>query len=939
MSSASAQPRRFFLPWDRPLLPQVVAHLTHDWSGREALDLSGWLILVPTRQAGRRLRESLAAHAAGRGQAVLSPLVLVPEALMADNTKTGEATRLESLLAWAELLRGIALEDYRAVFPVDPPERSLGWATRLAGDLMRLQDTLAEVGLQMKDVPDRVEPHFPERERWRQLAHLEHRHAEVLAKMGLQDAQLAKIARAATVDLPSGVTRIVLVASPDPRPLALSVLQRHAQSVPLEVLIHAPEAEADSFDEWGRPVAEHWVQRPIEMDDFASHVELCSDPEAQADRVVELAKDYGREEGVLGFGVVDPEILTPLEGSLRQAGLSAYNPEGRPRQGDRLHQLLTALAGLARDGSFANVARLARHPDFLRHLQRKIGGTFSAARFLQAIDALQADHLPADLRAALTHWRGGAELRMMQALRTKLRSGEFSATAGAVPAEIFAGCELDLENPEDALLAESIEVWAGVAGEVARAAARFPRLTADEAWEMALRFYGEAMAFTDKPTGALELQGWLELMWEDAPHLVVAGLNEGRVPDAVVGDPFLPESLRRRLGLKTNAMRLACDAYCLQVLAASRRRGGRLDLLLGKTSAAGDPLRPSRLLLRCPDAELPARVALLFREVTAPGATVPWTRAWRLQLPVVAPPTKLAVTALRAWLDCPLRFYLARVLRLETVDTAKAELDALDFGTLCHAALEAMGREPGLRDCTDVGVLRAYLHEKLTEATDRKFGRTVTLPLTVQLESARQRLAYAAAVQAQSRSEGWVIEQVEQSFELEVAGLTVRGKIDRIDRHETLGTIRVLDYKTSDTAVNPAQAHLCSLPRGGTGPDWRVVAEGKRVLEWCDLQLPLYERVAAGQYPGAAVVCGYFNLPKAATETAIAHWDDYTPELAAAAWTCAQGVAKAICNREFWPPRELRGREAEWDDFAPLFHHGAAESVGWVSAPPGEGTA
>ena len=110
-------------------------------------------------------------------------------------------------------------------------------------------------------------------------------------------------------------------------------------------------------------------------------------------------------------------------------------------------------------------------------------------------------------------------------------------------------------------------------------------------------------------------------------------------------------------------------------------------------------------------------------------------------------------------------------------------------------------------------------------------------------------------------------------------------------------------------------------------------------MEWCDLQLPLYERVAAGQYPGAAVVCGYFNLPKAATETAIAHWDDYTPELTAAAWTCAQGVAKAICNREFWPPRELRGREAEWDDFAPLFHHGAAESGGWVSAPPGEGTA
>lgn len=931
MSSVPTPPRRIFLPWDRPLLAQVVACLSHGWSGREALDLSALLVLVPTRQSGRRLREALAAHAAAHEQAVLSPQVLVPESLIADSEATATAPRLESLLGWVEVLRGIDLEDCRAVFPVDPPERNLAWATRLAGDLMRLQDTLAEVGLKLADVPARVEADFPERERWQQLARLEQRHAELLASLGLQDEPVAKIARAATVAVPVGVTRIVLVASPDPRPLALSLLQRLAQAVPLEVVIHAPEAEAGQFDDWGRPVAEHWMHRLLELDDFASHVELCADPETQADKVVQVATGYGQEEGVLGVGVVDPEILKPLEGALRQAGFAAYNPEGRPRQGDRLHQLLTALA---RDEAFGHVAQLARHPDLLRHLQRKLGGAFSAAHFLQALDKLQADHLPADLRAAQTQWGGGPELRTMQELRTRLRKGDFAATATAVPAEIYAGEELDPENPDDAALAESIEVWTGVCEEVARAAARFAHLTAAEAWDMALRLYGETMVFAEKPPGALELQGWLELMWEDAPHLVVAGLNEGRVPDAVVGDPFLPEGLRTRLGLKTNAMRLACDAYYLQVLAASRRQGGRLDLLLGKTSAAGDPLRPSRLLLRCPDADLPARVALLFREVTAAGATVPWTRAWQLQLPVAPPPAKLAVTALKAWLDCPLRFYLARVLRLETVDTAKTELDALDFGTLCHAALEAMGREPGLRDCVDAAVLRDFLLERLEAEAARLFGRTLALPLMVQLESARQRLAYAAAVQAQSRDEGWVIEEVERPFDIEVAGLTVRGKIDRIDRHEATGAIRVLDYKTSDTAKTPADVHLHSLPRGAERPDWRIVTEGQKIREWTDLQLPIYERVAAGLYPGTSVVCGYFNLPKAATETVIAPWDDYSPELAAAAWACAQGVATAIGNREFWPPRELSGREAEWDDFAPLFHHGAAGSLAWAERNP-----
>jgi ATP-dependent helicase/nuclease subunit B len=75
------------------------------------------------------------------------------------------------------------------------------------------------------------------------------------------------------------------------------------------------------------------------------------------------------------------------------------------------------------------------------------------------------------------------------------------------------------------------------------------------------------------------------------------------------------------------------------------------------------------------------------------------------------------------------------------------------------------------------------------------------------------------------------------------------------------------------------------------------------------------------------LTCGYFNLPKAATGTDIALWVDYTPELAAAAWRCAGGVAAAVVRREFWPPRELAGREAEFDAFAGLFQRGAAASV------------
>ncbi len=923
-----ARLRRRFLPWTRPLLPQAVGLLAEGWPGGRALDLSGIMVLVSTRQAGRRLREGLAAFAADRGQAVLPPQVLTLEALVAGAMPVrDEASRLEAQLAWAQVFREAELDGFRAVFPVDPPERNFAWAWRLGAEFARLQDTLAEVGLRLADVPARVEADFPEGERWQQLAELERRQAAALNARGLEDAAAMRVAGWRGAVPPAGVRRIVMLAVPDPRPVALTLLAEYAAQVPVEVVVYAPEDEAAAFDGWGRPDPAHWAGRVLPADDFERQVELWADPEAQAARLAGLATAYAGEEGMLAVGVVDPELIAPLVQALRERGLDGFDPEGRDRRGDRLHRLLAALAELARDDAFAVVAELVRHPDVLRALQARAGAGFSAAHLLAELDRVQARHLPADLTAVRRHWRGEDLLAPVAAWRDRLRRGTFPENTAAVLEEIFSGRRLDPDDRAGAGLAEAAEVWSEVVQAVARAGEKFPDLSAEDARATALQLYGASRRFGEKPAGALETQGWLELLWEDAPHLAVAGFNDGRVPSAVTGDPFLPESLRVRLGLKTNATRLAVDAYYLHALATSRAQAGRFDVLLGRVSANGEPLRPSRLLLRCPDAELPRRVDWLFRELSPGGANLAWTRPWRLCPPRVEVPARLAVTALRDWLGCPFRFYLARGLKMAAVDPAKVELDALDFGTLCHAALEAMGREAALRDCTDAGQLRDYLLAALDQTAASQFGREQSVPLRVQLESARQRLAAAAERQARARAEGWVIERVEWKFEVAVGGLTLAGKIDRIDRHETTGEIRVLDYKTSDQPVNPADAHLRSPRPGEEPPAWACWAEEERVRVWQDLQLPLYERVAAGEFPGVPLTCGYFNLPKAATETDIALWADYTPDLAAAAWRCAGGVAAAIVRREFWPPRELAGREAEFDAFAGLFQRGAAASV------------
>ncbi|MBM4371059.1 MAG: PD-(D/E)XK nuclease family protein, partial [Deltaproteobacteria bacterium] len=322
-----------------------------------------------------------------------------------------------------------------------------------------------------------------------------------------------------------------------------------------------------------------------------------------------------------------------------------------------------------------------------------------------------------------------------------------------------------------------------------------------------------------------------------------------------------------------------------------------------------------RLLFLCGDDELPGRTRRLFSP--PPEAGPPAPRSWPAPLRprVLPPPDHLRVTSFRDYLACPFRFYLRHVLRMGAVDDRKAELDALDFGTLCHQALEAMGREEELRDCTSGERLAAFLEDRAQRWMRERFGARLSAPLRVQLDAARQRLAWAARVQARERAEGWRIEAVEHavggSAGATLAGVPVRGTADRIDRHLGSGRVRVLDYKTSETIRAPAQVHLGS-PRAGD-PPWTEAPSTKGPKRWADLQLPLYVLLLQEEL-GAGISAGYFHLPRAVRDTAVTAWEELDDSLLDSARTCAEGVVDAIRAGIFWPP----GPPPRHDDFAEL---------------------
>lgn len=937
-----SSPTLHLFSWKQPLIDQAVDWLAGDWPGNTPLDLSNTWVVVPTSQSGRRLREALASRAAESGQAVFPPRVVLPAGLLDEIAGGIEvARRHECMLAWTDVLRTIKLSEFAEVFPNKPASRTFLWAARLARQLVRLHETLAENSLRIADVPTNAAGKLPEISRWLQLSRLEGLYDQRLRDLRLADPQAARIAGIREAEPPEFVDRIVVIGTPDPQPLAVALLKKYAKRIPITVIISGPVDEpiGDNFDEWGRPLAEIWSVRPVTWIDFQKQVHLCANPAGQSARIIEIASRYEDPDRWLAVGTEDKELLAPIHAGLAGAGFASYNPEGTPRKNDPLFELVSLLGKLRAEPAFGTVEALARCPDVLDWLRAKLGSDFSASETLKALDQLRARNLPVTLAAAIEHApdvENGfpgirAALAAFSDLREILTTRKFPECALDALAQIFGHREFDHQKPGHSRRSESATDWVTIAREIGTAAGRFRTVDDADAWDLALQLFAEARQTDDKPARAIELQGWLELMWNDAPHLIVAGMNDGLVPTSIIGDAFLPESLRELLGLKTNSARLARDAYILHTLIASRSTTGRVDVLLGKTTAAGDPLRPSRLLLVCEDEQLPARVNYLFREVGNDQSSTPWRRAWKLQPDTTREIERLSVTSFRSYLECPFRFYLKRALRMEAVDPAKAELDALDFGTLCHAAVEAMGRNISIRESTDAETIAEFLLATLDHRMRGRFGNELTLPLQIQLESARQRLLRAAEVQATVRAEGWIIEQVERPIEFDLDGLPVRGTVDRIDRHESSGAIRVFDYKTSDKPANPRDAHLRNPKRNETIesiPEFaRLELEGRTVV-WKDLQLPLYLHALASGFSGP-ITCGYFNLPKATSETGIALWEDYTGELQAAADECARGIAAAVKAGRFWPPSE--DIKEDYDEFAALFQHGVGDSVSWQS--------
>jgi ATP-dependent helicase/nuclease subunit B len=677
---------------------------------------------------------------------------------------------------------------------------------------------------------------------------------------------------------------------------------------------------------------------------------------------VEIIAQHDDPGAIAALGVADVEITAPLEKALAARGIGAFDPAGRKVGTHGVFYLLRVVSQLASSRSFRAIMELVRCPDVADTIRRQVeaqtGQKPPLKQLLDDFDTLAVEALPDTLDDALelaprvfsSAQRSGsavpAALAWMDEVLKQLSSVDFGAALTGFLATVFDERTFRADRPQDAVFTEiAAQITEVLDALDSPAAAHFPGgLDAANKLELLLLALEDQVFYPDRKARDIDLQGWLELLWEDAPHLVVTGMNDGKAPEAILGHAYLPDSARRTLGLRHNETRFARDAALMTALIESRKRcGGRVDFIFGRLGAAEEPLRPSRLLFQCAESELPARTLYFFKKPPRRADPMPWQLAWPLK-PEPLPDDaaifhKLSVTQFRAYLMCPFRFYLRHGLRMEEIDTTRSEMDAMEFGNLLHAVLEAFANDPSASAATDANVIRAAFHALLDRHLHGLYGPRLTVPVTIQRESARQRLGWWADYEAAQRRAGWRIETAEtrispQNDPWMLHGMIISGKVDRVERHAQFG-VRLIDFKTYSPYDSVKRArktveeyHLAKIKRSedpAALTPWVLAPRSSGELaRWSDLQLPLYRLAMERRFPAERITTAHATLGKTKADIGLDEWPALEGALLESAKACAEGVIESIRARTFWPPAE---KLPFGDDFGHLFFGDVAKAV------------
>lgn len=289
-----------------------------------------------------------------------------------------------------------------------------------------------------------------------------------------------------------------------------------------------------------------------------------------------------------------------------------------------------------------------------------------------------------------------------------------------------------------------------------------------------------------------------------APYVYLGGMTDEAMPRRHGVDYVLPDSVKKRMGM------ISIDTYLeLERFRFYRIVGSSTDIHLSYPVMDGDDVfLPSPFLYS--GVEVRESIPGIFSKeeflILKGGVSIlnhigevdiyfnQDDRHKKFQV--------IRVTDIDAYRACPRKFFVEKVLGLEPAEVKEYEVEAATTGTIIHAVMERIIREP----FADFEILKERALRVVDDIVrDRRidgYWKDVIAGSFMEL------LPEIYENEMLLREEGYIRSETEKPmFGEPLPGIKLRGKIDRIDYFTD--SVRIIDYKTGTADLN------CSQVRNG----------------------------------------------------------------------------------------------------------------------------
>jgi probable DNA repair protein len=330
--------------------------------------------------------------------------------------------------------------------------------------------------------------------------------------------------------------------------------------------------------------------------------------------------------------------------------------------------------------------------------------------------------------------------------------------------------------------------------------------SANEALSFLRRRAAETVFQPEGADGPVEVLGMLEASGQRFDYLWVLGLHEAALPSPARPHPFLPVALQRRLAMPhADAEREL--RYAEEIFARLCASAGEI-VCSWPRQESGVSLRPSPFVASL-DVVEPS-----LAESAAPAPRLMQARPQfeaceDAQAPALAPGqvAKGGTALIKDQALCPFRAFAHHRLHAEGLDSPDLGIDPLDRGTLIHGVLERFWQQT----LTQAALLQLSPEDEAqrlqTAANDAvaHYERRERLSLpeaSRRLESERLVRRGGVWLTVERTRPPFALEESEAAHQVPLGRLTIRTKVDRIDRLDD-DRLAIIDYKTGQ--VDPAQ--------------------------------------------------------------------------------------------------------------------------------------